>query len=179
MKATPFLLAAGVALASVSDLHAQRTKSTDATPCCAISALNISQKLVTAQDKAGKTFQFQVLDAALLRSLKVGQAVFADFTTGKVRIHGLEPCCGIVRPAEPAGNAGADPGEPCCNVTSIDAATGIVTARVTASGRVFRFQVKDAALLGSMKAGQKVFADFGTKRVRVHGSEPCCNILNY
>ena len=30
-----------------------------------------------------------------------------------------------------------------------------------------------------MKAGQKVFADFGTKRVRVLGSERCCNILNY
>lgn len=180
MKTFITALCTGVLLVGAADaVQAQRTKSsTDGEPCCAITAIDAAKGIATARDKAGKTFQFSVKDAALLKSLRVGQAVFADFTTGKVRIHGAEPCCGIVS-ANPATSAGMTPGEPCCAITAIDAATGIATAKELATGRVFRFEVKNATLLRSLKVGQKVFADFGSSKVRIHSGEPCCNIIGH
>ena len=59
------------------------------------------------------------------------------------------------------GNAGMTP----CRVTSINAATGVVTAKVNSSGQSFRFLVKDAALRSSLKEGQEIFADFNTQQV--------------
>jgi len=76
-------------------------------PCCAITAIDLRTGLVTARVTAtGRTFQFAVTDPALLKTLKLGQAVQADFRTMKVSLtlNPLEPCCGIVvRPAEPVG----------------------------------------------------------------------------
>ncbi len=177
MKRWAFTLTACAGLLSFgSAAHAQRTTtSTDAEPCCNITAINGATRIVTAQGKAGTTFQFEVKDAALLRSLRVGQAVNANFTTGQVRIHGAEPCCAIVRPA--VVKPDVTPAEPCCSVTAVDSATGIVTAKVSATGRVFRFEVKDRAMLASLKAGQGVWADFGTSKVRINGMEPCCSIV--
>jgi hypothetical protein len=68
-------------------------------PCCGIVAIDTRTATVTAKDtKTGRTFQFKVSDAALLRGLKVGQAVWADFTTMKVSLQPerSEPCCNIV-----------------------------------------------------------------------------------
>src|SRR2546426_914771 len=59
------------------------------------------------------------------------------------------------------GNAGMTP----CRVTSINAATGVVTAKVNSSGQSFRFLVKDAALRSSLKEGQEIFADSNTQEV--------------
>jgi Cu/Ag efflux protein CusF len=155
-----------------------RAKSSDSEPCCAIVSVDAAKGVAAARDKAGKIFQFSVKDAALLKSLRVGQAVFADYTTGKVRIHGSEPCCAIISTA-PVATPDVKPAEPCCGLTAIDAATGIVTAKELATGRVFRFEVKNAALLHSLKVGQKVFADFGSSKVRIHGAQPCCNIIGH
>jgi Cu/Ag efflux protein CusF len=179
MKVRALLLGSCMAVMAISSVtEAQvRTKSTDGEPCCSITAVDVAKGIATARDKTGKSFRFSVKDAALLKSLRAGQAVFADFKTGKVRVHGAEPCCAIV--TAPTGNPGVDPLEPCCGITAFDAATGIVTAKELATGRVFRFEVKDATLLRSLKVGQKVFADFGTSKVRVHGSEPCCNIIGH
>lgn len=192
MKATALVLGvcAGLLLAS-STGHAQITKSsTDSEPCCNITMINVPRALVTARDAAGKTFQFEVTDGALLKRLRVGQGVHADYSTGRVRIYGATPCCAIIRPAEPVNGKevkpvepingiknAADPQEPCCSITAIDQASGIVTARVAGTGRVFRFEVKQARLLQTLKVGQQVFADFTNNRVRIHGIEPCCNII--
>jgi hypothetical protein len=46
----------------------------------------------------------------------------------------------------------------CCAVTNA-AKNGLVTAKETATGRAFQFQVKDAVLLRSLKVGQKISAD--------------------
>lgn len=73
----------------------------------------------------------------------------------------------------PAGAA-----EPCCRITAIDAPTGIVSARDRANGRVIRFKVANAALLRSLKVGQSVYADSGTRKVSLDGAAPCCAILN-
>ncbi len=77
-----------------------------------------------AQETAtGKTFQFQVNDSALMKSLRVGQKTYADFGTQKVSVDGATPCCGIVSAA--GGPTGTDKlpqvqmptihaAEPCC-----------------------------------------------------------------
>jgi Cu/Ag efflux protein CusF len=177
MKAPALFLVVSVGVfAASSAAYAQRTKSsTPEEPCCNITAINVAQAIATARDKAGKTFQFEVKDAALLKRLRVGQSVSADFTTGQVRIFGAQPCCGIVQQAT---DKAVLPGAPCCAITDLDAVTGIATAREIATGRVFRFEVKNGALLQSLKVGQKVFADFGTNKVRIHGVEPCCGIIS-
>jgi hypothetical protein len=62
-----------------------------------ITAIDARAGIVTARDAAGKrTIQFKVTDAALLKSLKVGQTVAADLGTQKVSINYSEPCCAIV-----------------------------------------------------------------------------------
>ena len=163
---------AGVLLAG-STAEAQRTKSsTDSEPCCAITAIDAATAIVTAKDKAGRTFQFSVSDGALLKTLRVGQNLHADFVTGRVSIKYQEPCCNIIK-------AAIKPSEPCCSITAVDAATGIATAKELATGRLFRFEVRDRALLLSLKPGQKVFADFGSSKVRIHGVEPCCAIIGH
>ncbi len=48
------------------------------------------------------------------------------------------------------------PGEPCCNITNIDSATGVVTGKVNATGKTFRFKVKQQRTLASLKVGLPV-----------------------
>jgi Cu/Ag efflux protein CusF len=68
--------------------------------------------------------------------------------------------------------------QPCCGITAIDARSGVITAKETATGRTFQFKLDDAALLGTVKVGQVVEADFKTMKVTVHppGVSPCCAI---
>ena len=80
------------------------TPGNAAEPCCSITAIDAKAQTVTAREtKTGRAFQFKVADARLLTSLKVGQAVSANFTTMKVSVQpdAQEPCCNIVnlRPA--------------------------------------------------------------------------------
>jgi hypothetical protein len=74
-------------------------------PCCSITAIDARTQMVTARDaRTGRTFQFKVAETRALATLKVGQPVFADFTTLKVSIQpdGLEPCCSVVNLRTPA-----------------------------------------------------------------------------
>jgi hypothetical protein len=68
---------------------------------------------------------------------------------------------------------------PCCGIVSV-AGSGIVTARETATGRTFEFQVADRRMLATLKPGQPVHADFTKMRVSVEpdGLDPCCNIVS-
>lgn len=154
--------------------------SGDGEPCCAITAIDRRSGVVTAAEAGtGRTFRFEVT-AAQLRGLKVGQKVWADFGTQKVSVDGAAPCCGMIGVAGTAAGhvkGAVDPGEPCCGITAIDARSGVVTARVSATGRTFRFTVTDAATLQSLRAGQGVWADFATKKVRIYGAAPCCSIV--
>ena len=146
------------------------TKASDEEPCCSITAIDVSSGIVTAKDKSARSFQFAVSNPALLRTLKVGQKVFADFSSGKVRVHGIDPCCNIV--------AGVQE-ESCCSITALNLGTAVVTARENSTGRVFRFEVKDAALLKSLRLNQSIHANFGTSKVRIYGLEPCCAIIGH
>ena len=65
--------------------------------------------------------------------------------------------------AEPVGGA---------KITAIDAKTGVVTAKETATGRAFQFQVKDASLLKSLRVGQNISADLKGMSVTLPASRP-------
>lgn len=87
----------------------------------------------------------------------------------------------------PAASHAQKPSSPCCSITRIDGATGIVTAKVNAAapgyspvdGRTFTFKVTDATVLQGLHVGQDVSADFTAKRVSVNGVAPCCNLIMY
>lgn len=70
-----------------------------------------------------------------------------------------------------------DAAEACCAISAIDAKNSLVTAREAATGRSFQFKAGGAKLLGSLKVGQKVSADFETQMVSVDGKMPCCLIV--
>ncbi len=70
------------------------------------------------------------------------------------------------------------PAAPCCGIVSIDAATGIITARVTATGNTFQFKAPDSRTLASLRVGQGVFANFGGKQVSLDGRSACCTITS-
>jgi hypothetical protein len=70
-----------------------------ATPCCSITAIDAKTGIVTARENAsGKVFQFKAAEATL-KGLHVGQAVEAEFKTGRVTIErDANPCCSVVSP---------------------------------------------------------------------------------
>src|SRR6202171_3239975 len=70
--------------------------------CCPITAIDTSTGVVTAKENAaGKIFQFKVTDAALLKSLKVGQGVYANFGAMQVSLDGSTVCCSIISIGSP------------------------------------------------------------------------------
>ncbi len=64
----------------------------------------------------------------------------------------------------------------CCAITAIDASTGVVSAKITASGNVFEFKARSAATLSSMRVGQAVQANFAKNQVSLDGRTVCCTI---
>jgi len=50
----------------------------------------------------------------------------------------------------------AKPATPCCPITGINTVTGVVTARVNATGKTVQFKVKSPQTLRSLKVGQTV-----------------------
>src|ERR1700687_401912 len=70
------------------------------------------------------------------------------------------------------------PLSPWCNVTAVDAGTGMVTAKENATGKIFQFKVTDAELLKSLKVGQGVYANFGAMQISLNGNTACCSITN-
>ena len=69
--------------------------------------------------------------------------------------------------------------EPCCNVSLIDQKSGIVTAKVKATGATFTFKVSNSNYLKGLKVGDAVDANFQTAKVAItkYSLEPCCNIV--
>lgn len=67
---------------------------------------------------------------------------------------------------------------PCCAISGIDIRRAVVTAQEASTGHVFRFEVPDRTVLGALKVGQKVWADFATAKVTLDPKTgPCCRIL--
>ncbi|HUJ30860.1 MAG TPA: hypothetical protein VLY23_06230 [Candidatus Acidoferrum sp.] len=152
-------------------------------PCCDITSINTSTGVVTAKVNAtGQTFQFNA--GSVLSQLHVGQAIYANLATKQVSLDGAAPCCGIisvgaapvdgVRTAAPVDGArvakgAVNPATPCCDITGIDASTGVVTARVNATGQTFQFRLSNAAQVHQLRAGQGVFANLAHKQVSLDG----------
>src|SRR5205807_1982424 len=67
--------------------------------------------------------------------------------------------------------------QPCCDITSIDTRTGVVTAREKASGQTFQFAASPA-LLRTLRLGQGVYANLRARQVSIDGRSACCNIVN-
>lgn len=70
------------------------------------------------------------------------------------------------------------PAAPCCAITAIDAATGVVTAKVTANGAAFQFKVTDGRLMRALRVGQGVYANFSARQVSLDGRSACCAITS-
>lgn len=66
----------------------------------------------------------------------------------------------------------------CCSITAIEAATGVVSGKVSANGSVFQFKVADARTLSTLRVGQAVYANFAGKQVSLDGRSACCAIIS-
>jgi hypothetical protein len=64
----------------------------------------------------------------------------------------------------------------CCAITGLDAKGQTASAKVTATGQSFEFQVLDRRLFDSLKVGQPVYANFKTGQVSLDGKSACCSI---
>jgi hypothetical protein len=166
-----------------------------AAACCVITAINASTGVVTGRVNAsGQIFTFTA-SGSVLSSVKVGQGVYANFTSKQVSINGTTACCSIASGSAAAAPAAANPAvtltEPaaapattkaaptaaptvaapaaaCCGITAIDVGTGDVTARVTSTGQTFTFTA-NSSVLNSLKVGQAVYANLTTKQVSLDG----------
>ncbi|MGH7560743.1 MAG: hypothetical protein ACRENB_06970, partial [Gemmatimonadales bacterium] len=64
--------------------------------CCTITAIETATGVVSAKVTINnQVFQFKVADARTLASLRVGRAVYANFTTRQVSLDGRAACCAI------------------------------------------------------------------------------------
>lgn len=84
-----------------------------------------------------------------------------------------------VTPAKPGTVAPVAAPPACCTIVRIETPKSLVTARETATGFTFRFAVKTRRLLGALKIGQPVWADFAAKTVKLKATDaqPCCAIV--
>jgi Cu/Ag efflux protein CusF len=96
-------------------------------------------------------------------SRKTGSTLFLVVVVGFLVALGLEE---VLAPAA----LGAEPVS--AKITAIDAKAGFVTAKETATGRAFQFQVKDAALLKSLKVGHEISADLTAMTVTLPAAKP-------
>jgi hypothetical protein len=56
----------------------------------------------------------------------------------------------------------------CCEITGINSSSGLVTARVTATGQMFQFSI-NGATVHQLHVGQGVFANFKANRISLDG----------
>jgi len=67
---------------------------------------------------------------------------------------------------------------PCCAITAIESATGVITARINSNGNTFQFKVTDRRTLGTLKVGTAVYANFTTHQVSLDGRSACCTVTS-
>lgn len=149
-------------------------KAKVAKPSCIITTIDAQTGIITATENAtGRVFSFQAFDSTLLHSLKVGQGIYANFTTHQVSIDGINVCGKIIsfneasnRGDTASASLGPVPSLPstCCAVTSINAQTGMAKAQVNATRRVFSFEVPNSALMNSLRVGQRIYANLPPKK---------------
>ena len=70
------------------------------------------------------------------------------------------------------------PLEPCCGIVTVNARTGVVRAKVIATGNVFEFKASNPATLATLKPGQPVFANFTNHQISLDGKTACCTMTS-
>jgi len=80
-----------------------------ADPCCLVTEVNAKSGIVTAKEKAtGRTFSFTT-NAAVVRSIRLGSPVYANFASKQVSVDGKSACCQIQSltppPSSPPGTS--------------------------------------------------------------------------
>jgi len=162
-------------------------------PCCSVTAINAATGIVSAKVNASaETFQFKLTNANLLKELRVGEGVYANFTTHQVSLDGKTiagpitsgPQAPAPTPAAPPPLAKAVPVTPsaaptdaCCSITAINATSGQVMARVNGTGQTFTFTASPS-VFNSLKVGQGIYANFGTKQISIDGKSIVGSIVN-
>ena len=61
---------------------------------------------------------------------------------------------------------------PAGTITAVDAKTGVVTARVNATGQQFQFKLSDPAQLNRVAVGQPIFVNLRARQVSLDGKSP-------
>ncbi len=69
------------------------------------------------------------------------------------------------------------PSDPCCAIVAVDAGSGLVTAKISASGNIFEFKPNNPAILAGLKPGQGVYANFARHQASLDGRTLCCTII--
>ena len=78
---------------------------------------------------------------------------------------------GIVAPAECAGT-------PCCEIVAVNARTGVVTAKVNATGQEFEFKLSNPAQLKALRVNEAIYANLATKQVSLDGQHVVGQIIS-
>ncbi|MGH2599612.1 MAG: hypothetical protein ACRDJ9_09510, partial [Dehalococcoidia bacterium] len=141
-------------------------------PCCGITAIDASAGLVTAKDaKTGQSFQFRVSDTRLLRSLSLGQKVYADYGAKRAGIAPAEACCGIIAPGQPINgiiapaapiNGIIAPAAPINGIIAPAAPiNGIIAPAAPINGNAVQASQARAAERGRVPAAQAAARDIG------------------
>jgi hypothetical protein len=73
-----------------------------ATPCCIVTDIGANGEVTAREINGAGTIRFQATDAALLRGLKPGAPVYANFDTKQVSLDGKKACCKILQIATAA-----------------------------------------------------------------------------
>jgi hypothetical protein len=109
--------------------------------------------------------------AAPLDGAKVGVTSAAPLDGATAGGNSAAPLDGVrVNAAAPLDGAKATSqlNPACCQITGINSSTGIVTARVNATGQVFQFSA-NSATVHQLHVGQGVFANFKFNRISLDG----------
>lgn len=99
------------------------TAALAATACCKVTEIATNGQVTALEIDGTRTIAFQVTDAALLRGLKPGAPVYANFDTKQVSLDGKKACCKIVntgtvaKQPEPAATAAAPKEKPSGTAT--------------------------------------------------------------
>ena len=152
-------------------------------PAASVTSVDARTGVVTAKVNAsGQQFEFTLSNAAQVKTLRIGQPVYANFTTKQVSLDGQHVAgqiisVGAVPRPKGAGAPGAQsvpgpdkaPTAACCVITALANEAGVVTGKVNATGAQFQFTLNDPAALRSLQIGEPVYANFNDHRVSLDG----------
>lgn len=177
-------------------------------PCCTVTAVNYQaafQAMIASAkvNASGQNFEFELRPppppappcdplpngsgclsgtSSSPVSVKVGQSVWANLTTGQVSLDGKTPCCQIIaegtslsaggKPSTVGGNRPVAKAPACCQITALNQQAKTASAKVNSNGQTFQIAIANRALLQSLHVGQAIWANFHNRQVSLNGLGP-------